>query len=128
MGKLLGCSKRTVQRWAAGQAHPDAEQLATLARRVYPEDAGLAAELAAAADQTLESLRLVKPAPSASAAESARADAVVCAGADAVDTTPSVVRAILLAALRRARELGLAAEEVEKALDAHLVAPRAKRR
>jgi hypothetical protein len=56
------------------------------------------------------------------------ADAVVCAGADAVDTTPGAVRAILLAAFRRARELGLGVEEVEKALHAHLAAPRAKRR
>jgi hypothetical protein len=43
-------------------------------------------------------------------------DAVVCAAADALSVAPETVRGALLAAFRRARELRLSIDDVEKAL------------
>jgi hypothetical protein len=47
-------------------------------------------------------------------------DAVVCVASEALGAMPNAVRGVLLAAFRRARELGLSCEEVEQALDAAL--------
>ena len=44
------------------------------------------------------------------------ADAVVCAAAEALDTSPRLVRPALLAALRCAREAGLTVATLEAAL------------
>jgi hypothetical protein len=57
-------------------------------------------------------------------------DAVVCVASEALGAVPSAVRGPLLAAFRRARELGLSCDEVEQALDAALrppPAPKGKR-
>jgi hypothetical protein len=43
-------------------------------------------------------------------------DAVVCVASDALGAMPAAVRGGLLAAFRRARQLGLSCEEVEQAL------------
>ena len=50
-------------------------------------------------------------------------DAVVCVASEAFGVIPSAVRATLLAAFRRARELGLSCEEVEQALEKALKPP-----
>jgi hypothetical protein len=117
----VGSSKRTMQRWQAAESRPSDSQLADLARLAHPLDAELAAGLAHAAGATLESLGIVPPKspPPPVLPPMPRhlvVDAVVCAAADATDAAPSAVRAILLAAFKRARELGLSTDEVEKAL------------
>jgi hypothetical protein len=43
-------------------------------------------------------------------------EAVVCAAADAMDESPRRVRPALLAALQRARRMGLTVEAMERAL------------
>ena len=43
-------------------------------------------------------------------------DAIVCAAADALKAVPETVRASVLAAFRRARELRMTVEDVENAL------------
>jgi DNA-binding transcriptional regulator YiaG len=131
LAELLGSSKRTVQRWETKRAPVYPNTLSTLAAHVYPHDAETAADLAAAIGQTLESLGIVAPpappppppapppppppGPPPMPRELA-VDAVVCVASDAMGAMPSAVRGGLLAAFRRARQLGLSCDEVEQAL------------
>jgi hypothetical protein len=114
-GEALGASQRTAARWAAGQSTVDADQLRTLARLVHPRHPALAGEIAAAASETLESLGLVAATPPKIAVDVA-IDAVLLAAAAAMNAPPAPVRAGLLAALRRARELRIDAASLEAAL------------
>jgi hypothetical protein len=43
-------------------------------------------------------------------------DAIVCAAADALKAVPDTVRGAVLAAFKRARELRMTVEDVEKAM------------
>ncbi len=130
-GTALGSSERTALRWAAGQSTLSVPQLRKLAALVYPRDAALAAELAEVTAETLESLGIVAPPPPPPAPPPAPpvtppprpdpeglTDAVVCAAADELAVVPNAVRGVLLVAFRRARELGLTMEEVERVLAA----------
>ena len=123
LARMLGISRRTAQRWVAHGV--PASGLAKLARLVHPRDPGLAATLATRAGRTLGELGIVQPQPPAPPALSPppRApppaivvDAVVCAAADALDTSPREVRGAVRAAFARAREIGLTVEDVEAAL------------
>jgi len=131
LADLLGTSKRTVQRWETKRATLYPDTVSKLVAHVYPHDAETAAELAATIGQTLESLGLVappappppppapRPPPSPGPPPMPRelaVDAVVCVASDAMGAMPSAVRGGLLAAFRRARQLGLSCEEVEQAL------------
>jgi transcriptional regulator with XRE-family HTH domain len=118
LGDLLGSSRRTIQRWDRGQSLPMKEQLAQLAAEVHPRDPQLAAKLAQEAGSTLERLGIVKPVPPAPppAPPPYLTDTVVCAAAEALNVPPPAVRPALLAAFRRAREVGLRVEHVEQAL------------
>jgi transcriptional regulator with XRE-family HTH domain len=123
-GVALQASHRTASRWEAGQSAPVPAEVCKLAAMVYPKDAKLAAELAIAANETLESLGIVTPpaAPPSSAPLPAPlptellVDSVVCAAADALEAAPITLRGALYAAFRRARELRLSVDDVEKAL------------
>jgi hypothetical protein len=123
LGEMLGASRRTAQRWAAGASFPSAAQLASLAALVHPREPALAAQLAEAAGSSLERLGIVPPVTGPSAA--LMVDSVVCAAAEAMDALPRVVRPALLAAVRRARQLGLTLEAVEAALVDSTSPPRA---
>jgi hypothetical protein len=124
LAKLLGVSKRTIIRWMQ-QSGGNADWR-LLAEKVFPCDSALAARLASHAGETLQSLGLVPPAappPPASAPTLPPrftmphiVDSIVCAAAEASDVSPRAVRATLLAAFARARELGLTALDVEEAL------------
>jgi transcriptional regulator with XRE-family HTH domain len=120
LGEALGASSRTAARWEAGQSALYPPALAKLAALVHPRDAALAAEIAAAAGQTLESLGIVAPPPPPAAPPPLPArllvDAVVCVAADALGAAPATLRQALFAAFRRARELRLTVDDVEAAL------------
>jgi hypothetical protein len=125
---LVGASKRTAQRWSSRRSPIYADYLAKLAAHVHAHDAALAAELAAAAGQTLESLGIVRPQPPAPPPlppmpRHLAADAVVCVAAEGMNVSPLAVRGALLAAFKRARELGLSCEEMERALAGAGAAP-----
>src|SRR5580698_6103264 len=60
-GYAVGSSHRTAARWDAGRSVPSVHNLQVLARLLYPEHRELAAEVADAADETLESLGLEAP-------------------------------------------------------------------
>jgi hypothetical protein len=116
----MSSSHRTAARWEAGQSTLYPPDLAKLAAIVYPRDAALAGEIAAAAGQTLEGLGIVAPPqpPATPPPLSARllVDAVVCVAADALGAAPSTLRQALFVAFRRARELRLTVDDVEAAL------------
>jgi transcriptional regulator with XRE-family HTH domain len=119
LGTLLGSSKRTVARWETGQSMIHAQDLFELARHVHPHDAGLAEELGLSGGATLESLGIVSPptpAPLPAIPAHVLVDAIVCAAADALKAVPETVRAPVLAAFRRARELHMTVEDVESGL------------
>jgi hypothetical protein len=117
LGAVLGVSTRTVQRWyAAGGFLGDAEWQA-LARAAHPGHPDLAARLAAQGRSSLEALGLVVHPPTSPARDLQHlADGVVCVAAEAVDLSPRAIRPALVAALRRARQMGLTVEDLENAL------------
>jgi transcriptional regulator with XRE-family HTH domain len=121
-GLALDASHRTASRWEADRSTPDAAQRSKLAAMVYPKDAQIADELAASAGETLESLGIVKPPPPPPPAPPPQlptpllVDSVVCAAADVMQSAPATLRAALHSAFRRARELRLSVEDVERAL------------
>ena len=119
-----------MQRWETGKARPYGDELAQLARHVHPHDATVAAEIAAAIGQSLESLGIVAPARPPAASPPAAppvapamprhlaVDAVVCVAAEA-PRGDAGRRPRHAAQVRSAgqRELGLSCDEVERALD-----------
>jgi DNA-binding XRE family transcriptional regulator len=115
-----GFAQRTLVRWEGGSAHFDPSSALKLAPHVYPVDRDVAAELVAYAGQTLVSAGLEAPPPPAPSAEPpppptvtppeillALVESVVCAAADAAESTPKAVRASVHLVLRRAHAIGL---------------------
>ena len=121
-GTTLGASKRTAQRWDAGQAVPLPEDLHKLARLVCPIDRALAAQIAKETGETLEGLGIVPappppaPPPRATPPTHLMVESVVCAAAEALETKPAAARDALRAAVRRARAMGLTVDEIDDAL------------
>jgi transcriptional regulator with XRE-family HTH domain len=122
-GELLQVSRRTAARYEYGHSEPTIAQVKELARLVHDRgDPALATELADATSETLESLGIApraKPPEPFTPPARLLVDAVVCAAADALEAAPGTMRgtrAAVLAAFRRARELRLPVEEVEKGL------------
>ena len=124
-GPALFLSHRTASRWDTGRSVPVASTLRHLAALLVPVDLALAQEVAAHANETLEELGLVAPAPPPEAPRPPPrppvtaddlVDAVLCAVAEASDVSPRALRPVLHAAFKRARELGLTVDEVEAAL------------
>jgi hypothetical protein len=125
-GSATESSHRTAARWDAGRATPSPHQLCLVARLLYPQHPELAREVADAAYETLESLGLeAAPAPAASApaapAPSAHrpedlVDIVILAAVDQTGTPVATARSLVHAVFKRAADLGLSVEAVEKAL------------
>jgi hypothetical protein len=133
LAALLGSSLRTCQRWGAGESTPTADRFAQLAGHVHAHDPALAAEIAAVAGATLESLGIVKPAPPPVPAAAAPPPApppaqlvenVLYAAAETMDVSPRAIRAAVAAAFARAHQLGLDVA----AVDGVLTPPAGKRR
>lgn len=122
LGKMMGCSRRTAQRWAASGV--PAYDLPRLAAIVHPHDPGLAAEIARSTGRTLVQLGIVRPAPPAPPAPPPAppppadriVDAVVCAAAETMQLIPAAVRPGLHAAFACAVEMGLSADFVARVL------------
>ena len=123
-GPALGVSHRTASRWDTGGSTPGESELRMLAKLLVPVDLDLATDVAAHIGETLEHLGLVAPPPPPPVVTapplppSDLVDIVVCAVAESTDSSPRALRPMLLVAFRRARELGLTVEQVEKALGA----------
>ena len=131
LGDLLGASRRTVSRWATKGTSPSPDQIVELARAIYPLDAQLAAQIAEQTGTTLVALGLETPKADASARippTKLLVESIVCAAAEALDATPSVVRPVLRAAFERAHGLGLRIEQVNEALSTEPASTEAKPR
>jgi transcriptional regulator with XRE-family HTH domain len=119
LGELFGLSKRTIARWEHGHSTVGDENLGQLAVLVYPHDRALAAEIAKAAHKTFVELGL-EPAPvvvpKQTATHAHLVDSIVCAAAEAVDSTPKQVRPIVMAAFARSEAVGLDVHEVNEVL------------
>jgi transcriptional regulator with XRE-family HTH domain len=126
----VGSSFTTVGRWERGHSIPADHHFIEMARLLYPVDRDLAEQAASMARETLVSLGIEQapppgPRPAAALRASLTAvdltDIVVCAAAEACRGTPADMRAALLAAFRKARQLGLHDDEIESSLEARLV-------
>ena len=128
LAEALGYSRRTGQRWIA-HGGPDSWVMQSLAKLVFPVDTELAEEIAASAGVTMQMLGLARPPPPPAPVPPAPppppprpvlparvVDAVVCAAAEATASTPQQARPAVLAAFACAEELGLAVEDVTRAL------------
>jgi DNA-binding XRE family transcriptional regulator len=138
LAAALGVSKRTATRMEGGRSTLDAHDTVKLARHVHPVDRDLAAELLALVGQTLRSAGFETPAPPPPSAPAppapppphavalppppapvevltALVEGIVCAAADAADTSPKSVRASVLLVLRKASEIGLDLRAVARA-------------
>jgi hypothetical protein len=132
IGQAIGWSYRTIVRWEGRQTDVYSPSLLKIVPRVHAVDPQLAAEIAMACGSSLARLGIgAAPAPNVAAAPQQApvsvehlADSVACAAADAMHAAPEAVRPALLAAFRRARELGMTFDDVENAM-AQALAPKA---
>jgi transcriptional regulator with XRE-family HTH domain len=129
-GSAVGGSHRSAVRWDAAQATPGVDQLHRLARLLHSRDRALAAEVAEAAGETLESLGLeappapapatpaasLPPAPAAGPRPEDLVDILVLVAFERIGSPPNVVRPLLHAVFKRALDVGLTVEAAEKAL------------
>jgi hypothetical protein len=122
LGAIIGRERRTVMRWQHGKRRPYPWDWERMARAVHPRNRALAAQLAAAAGQTLVSMGLEAPAPPPAPPPAAPApagpaprhlvDSIVCAAAEAIQLTPQAIRPALMAAFERASALNMASDAV----------------
>jgi transcriptional regulator with XRE-family HTH domain len=116
MGQRYRSSRNTVGRWLAGRSTPTPAVIVQIARDVFPIDAALAAGLAGAVNETLETLGLVTPPPPPPPPPGRSlghlADMVLCAAAETVGQPPGALRPLLVTAFERASAIGLGVEEV----------------
>jgi transcriptional regulator with XRE-family HTH domain len=118
LADLLGCTKRTIQRWQdkGGSLLPSG--IETLARALYPVRPDLAEQVAAAGHTTLEQLGIPSVAASGPPAISEPIEAIVRSAAEAMGVAPEVVRPAIATAFAGAREVGLDVQAVATYLQA----------
>jgi transcriptional regulator with XRE-family HTH domain len=129
LAKLMGVAPKTVWRWLAKKGNPGAHLLGKLAPHVYPRDPELARRMHEYAKEKLlgwgkapppalpEPADATAPATAAPRADArAHVEATVYAACAAGDAAPRTVVPMLLAAVQRARALGLTLEDIEREL------------
>ncbi|HEY8038971.1 MAG TPA: hypothetical protein VIF15_04225 [Polyangiaceae bacterium] len=117
LAERVGCSTRTIVRHTQHGGSLTPRSYVDLAKACHPRDPELAAQLAALAEETLESLGLVRaPEGPPRPAPAHLADSVVCAAAEAMASTPQAMRPALRAAFERAVALGMSADDVLKGI------------
>ena len=131
MAEFLGISRRTMQRVISGHSSLGGSNFVAIARAVHPTNPQLAARCAQRAGTTLEALGLVAARPPAGVVVAPKpapphprlADSVVTVAADILNLAPRAARPAMLAAFKRAEELGLSVELVRRALEEPAPAP-----
>ncbi len=126
LAKLLGCSRRTVQRNSRTEGLSRDEHYLRLIRAWHPRNPDLARQLAAARGTTLEALGLAPPAPPPDTTGPLHADSVVYAAADVLQLPPSAVRPAVAAAFAKAREHGATVEGLARHLGGVKAKPQAR--
>jgi transcriptional regulator with XRE-family HTH domain len=115
-GDIVGLTKRTIQRWEERGATLTPLEVEALAQALNPVRPDLAAEIAAAADTTLERLGIAPAEARSSMASSDPVESVVRAAADVMRVTPDAIRPAIAAAFARASEVGLDVQAVAEIL------------
>jgi len=126
LGDVIGCSSRTIMRHQQHGGYLSPSGYEALARACHPHDPAFAAELAQHAGKTLVDLGLERPPPMPAAPTPTHEhllDSIVCAAAEAMQTTPQAMRPGLKAAFERVVALGMSAEEVLAAMAAPSAKP-----
>lgn len=126
LAKLLGCSRRTVQRHGQTAGLSQDHHYLLLIKAVHPRNPGLATQLARARHTTLEELGLAPPAPPPDPTRPEHANSVVYAAADVLQLPPSAVRPAIAAAFARAREHGVTLDGLARHLAGATGKPKAK--
>jgi transcriptional regulator with XRE-family HTH domain len=130
IGQLIGVSRRTISRYVSGGGWLTASQAESLTRALHPVDEALARTAASAGGLTLADLGL-DPALNAEAVRKDRARRirlVLYEAASAIDVSPRAVAPALHAAVKAAKEEGLAMGDVEAALGEMLATPKAAKK
>jgi hypothetical protein len=126
LAKLLGCSRRTVQRNSRTGGLSQRAHYETLIKAVHPKNPDLAAALALARNTTLAELGLVQPRQAPDPTRPEHADSVVYAAADVLRLPPSDVRPAVAAAFAKAVEHGVTLEGLARLLGAGSAKGKAK--
>ncbi len=116
-GDLLGCTKRSVQRYESQGAHLLPSHVQTLARAVNAVRPPLAEQGAAAAGTTRDRLG---GGPNGDDPRLRAIESIVQAAAQAMGVTSDAVRPALAAAFAQAGQVGMDAKEVAEGLGARL--------
>jgi hypothetical protein len=126
LGELTGASARTVRRWYAGTSSPHTSHLGRLADAVRSHDPAIAAALDVAAGRASPSSLPDEPAAALSRTTPRHilVDSIVCAAAEATALSPQAIRPALVAAFRRAEELGFSVGDVSGVLGATVATQR----
>ena len=129
LARLLGVSPKTVWRWLGRRTTMATQHLGALALLVHPHDAALAARIHAFASAWLIERGFEPPEPLPVPVDTTpkveapvlpmrlRVETVVYAACKASNTTPVVATRAILAALRRAREVGISVDDLERELE-----------
>ncbi len=126
LAKLLGCSRRTIQRNSRTDGLSKDEDYGLLIRAVHPKNPDLAAQLARARHTTLEELGIAAPEPPPDPTRPEHADSVVYAAADVLQLPPSAVRPALAAAFAKACEHAVTIDGLARHLAGKAARPKAK--
>ena len=111
-GDIVGKTKRTVQRWEEDGVALIPSEVKAFAQALCPVRPDLAAQMAAAANTTLDELGIVPAAHASRTAPSDAIDSVVRAAAEAMGVSPDAIRPAVAAAFVRARDAGLDVQAV----------------
>jgi len=121
LADICGLERRSVMKWQQGRTVPMPWNWQAMAKAVYPRNAPVAAQLAAAGGTTLFALGLQASPAAVGAQPGAQAqavsathlvDSVVCAAAETMQVSPHAIRPALVAAFQRAIALGLGTDAV----------------
>jgi hypothetical protein len=104
LGELLDRSRRTILRWHDRGFLPTAHQAETLADALRPVRPDLAEQVLALGERAALAAGMTPPARPATAEA---IEAILRAAADAGGTSPEAIRPVIVAALLKAKEVGV---------------------
>jgi len=119
LGRKLGVTGQTIGRWEKGTRGPTQKTLRLLVAIFHPIDPASTAKLAEARGFSLAELGIAPPPTTPTTATVSLRDAVdvvVLASAESSGAPITIVRAVVGAAIRKAREMGLSLETLERGI------------
>lgn len=116
LGDRAGVSRRTVMRWELDRGRPSGPDLGRVVAIIHALHPGHADAIASAAGQSLAAFGLAGGGVPRAVPSDHVGDGLVAVAAEVLDVSPRLVRPALIAALRRARALGLSIDDAERCL------------